>query len=371
MYISLDEKLVPGKLQDINEPVLLEGQTRKKESSRETHWKSTLNVQKYDLHQGSIRQILQEIEANPRPQKSRVDSWDSMGRSRTPSPIGKFEESSLVVVAGSDIEGVWFDYDLGFFSAILACYNNHWTLKTCPDDWWNTIARTIAQNVEENAEANKVRDFFVDHGDKKDIIINLPGKLDEVNYDWLFDQFARGIKSNIKTPGYVDQMVADFSTTGADQKISNQIMLMSSLSKYLKFQCRTLCGIPGVEMEGSLEDWQTLLKKTQDMHAMLKPILDEIDLEQWFESTLVMLQKLLDTFQGRPDVEWWSHILSWDECHGSGQRDHWSGKECNLSLNFVKPLWNNYRYGKVITNLFNFRFGKTNLAVMHFLEAID
>ena len=325
MYIKLDENLVSGKIKDINEPVVLPGQSRKEESSQANHHRSSLNVLKYALHQGSLKQILQEIEANPRPNKSRVGSLDSLDRSRTPSPIGKREESSLVVVAGSDTENVWFDYDMGFFSAILACYNNHWILKTRPDDWWNTIARTIAQNIDDNADGNRVRDFFVDHGDKKDIIVNLPGKLDEIKFDWLFDQFASGLRNNIKAPGYVDQMVAKFSTTSSNHLISNQVMLMSSLSKYFKFEGRTLCGIPGVEMEGDLQDWESLKERTKEMQTMLAPIMEDIGLKEWFVSTLTMLDKLLDTFQGKPDVEWWGHILSWDEIHSSGHRNHWSG----------------------------------------------
>ena len=43
-------------------------------------------------------------------------------------------------VIGSEGE-VFFDHDFGFFGAILACYNNHWVLKTSPDDWWNVIVR--------------------------------------------------------------------------------------------------------------------------------------------------------------------------------------------------------------------------------------
>ena len=49
----------------------------------------------------------------------------------------KMEEEFVI---GSDGE-VFFDHDFGFFGAILACYNNHWVLKTSPDDWWNVIVR--------------------------------------------------------------------------------------------------------------------------------------------------------------------------------------------------------------------------------------
>ena len=50
----------------------------------------------------------------------------------------KKEEEEVVI--GSDGE-VFFDHDFGFFGAVLACYNNHWVLKTSPDDWWNVIVR--------------------------------------------------------------------------------------------------------------------------------------------------------------------------------------------------------------------------------------
>ena len=166
----------------------------------------------------------------------------------------------------------------------------------------------------------------MDHfGEKRDIIIDLPGRLDQVNYDWLFDQFAKGIKDRIKAPGYVDKMVCKFSTSGSTQMIANQVMLMSSMNKYFKFRERTLCGIPGVNMQGTLEDWQKLEKNTKDLQKLLQSILEDIELKEWFDSTLDILQKLVKTYEGKPDKEWWGHILSWNEVHSSGDRDYWSG----------------------------------------------
>ena len=48
------------------------------------------------------------------------------------------EDTRRTFVLGSK-EPVHFGRDAGFFSTILAAYNNHWELKTCPDDWWMTI----------------------------------------------------------------------------------------------------------------------------------------------------------------------------------------------------------------------------------------
>ena len=29
--------------------------------------------------------------------------------------------------------------DIGFFDTLVTAYNNHWVLKTCPEDWWMSI----------------------------------------------------------------------------------------------------------------------------------------------------------------------------------------------------------------------------------------
>ena len=331
MYIELDHKLVPGKVKDINENVTLKGQTRKQDAD-EPFKASTLNVHKYNLRKGSMKEFLHHIEQNPiikedehDPEYSLMNGFKKLGANIKEAAGKLVSRPDTEVVAGSDVANVYFDYDFGFFSAILACYNNHWVLKTSPDDWWNVIARNVAQHVDENGEKNKVRDFFVDHQGKKTIEIFLPGRLDQIEYDWLFNQFSAAIRNNIKTPGYVDKMESNFSTTTCDQKIASQIMLMSSLQKYFDFCCSTCCGIPGVEMEGTKEDWQKLIDKTENLEKMLGPIMDEIRLGKWFDTTKAILRKLLETFEGNPDVEWWSHILSWNETYGSGAREWWSG----------------------------------------------
>ena len=65
--------------------------------------------------------------------------------------------------------------------------------------------------------------------------------------------------------------------------------------------------------------------KTENLKLMLEPIIDELGLKPWFESTLTMLRKLLKTLEGNADKDWWSHILSWDVSYGSGVDCSWSG----------------------------------------------
>jgi len=329
MYIELDHALVPRKKEDIHSRDELPG--REKDKDKERRYGDSFKLRKYELKQGNIQETFLEFEKGKLDKKAKNE--EELKRrarfSNEKNKKAKIEKDIEVDVTKCEpvigpTEEVFYDEDFGFFSAIIACYNNHWILKTSPDDWWNVIARTVAQAIDDNGDKDNVRDFFVDHDGKTDITIIVP-HLATVDYGWLFDQFSQGIRANIKTPGYVDLMQADFSTTTSNQLISSQVMIMSSMQKYFSYGFGTLCGIPGVEMKGSKEDWEKLVNKTEELEKSLEAVLKEINIGDWFTKTKNILSKLLDTFNGNPDKVWWSHILSWNQIYGSGARSWWSG----------------------------------------------
>ena len=77
-------------------------------------------------------------------------------------------------------------------------------------------------------------------------------------------------------------MEEDFTTTTPHQLISSQVMLMSSLQKYFSYSFGTLCGIPGVEMKGTFEDWEKLAEKLQSLEKLLLNVMEDIELTKWF-----------------------------------------------------------------------------------------
>ena len=196
MYIELDHNLVAGNVENINEKVVLEG---RKEEEREAVQSELWRIDKYLLNKYNISKqpvrdvLLKKESENPKvirsdslpssegsqKQQSKrrtigsvINSIRSFGRRKNVDlketmPSGEslhqqFDFSQTKthsetshereddgekqvkkeeeVVIGSDGE-VFFDHDFGFFGAVLACYNNHWVLKTSPDDWWNVIVR--------------------------------------------------------------------------------------------------------------------------------------------------------------------------------------------------------------------------------------
>merc|ERR1711962_270592 len=329
MYVELEHSLVPGNIQDINEKI--QPPDFSKGSWDEEEWKHK-RTPRYTVVKKDVMEILADKENKSRINQEQTkvksmkisqDETNALDEEKNRLGEEAADEKEMEAVVGTT-EEVYFDHDFGFFSAVLACYNNHWVLKTSPDDWWNVIVRNVAQAVDDNGEKENVRKFFVDHQGKKLIDIEVP-RLAHLDYSWLFDQFAQGIRRNIKTPGYVDVMQADFTTTTKDQLISSQIMLMASVQKYFDFCASTMCGIPGVEMIGEVKDWERLVQKTSKLEEMLQPVMNEIRLGKWFSSTLTTLGKLVDTYKGNPDKKWWSHILDWHTPFGSGARSSWSG----------------------------------------------
>ncbi|XP_046857253.1 uncharacterized protein LOC124450655 [Xenia sp. Carnegie-2017] len=128
------------------------------------------------------------------------------------------------------------------------------------------------------------------------------------------------ISKNVKVPGYVDLITADFSSSTPVQKIVSQIALMSSLQEFFEYRMCLMCGIPAVEMLGTEEDWRKLIEKLDALQNLLKPIELELCLPQnWWKLAENIFKKLLATYCGEPDCEWWSKIVS-EENFGSGFR---------------------------------------------------
>ena len=78
-----------------------------------------------------------------------------------------------VATLGSD-GMVYCHKDDGIFSAVLAAYNNHWKLRTSPDDWWFCVVKKVSVAIDEHAEKPAVRNLFVNHEGKKTLSVSVP-----------------------------------------------------------------------------------------------------------------------------------------------------------------------------------------------------
>ena len=229
------------------------------------------------------------------------------------------ESKELVAAVGSE-EAIYSIGDCGLFAAVLTAYNNHWKLRTSPDDWWFCVIKRVACAIDRNAKKEPVRRMFVDHEGKKTIEVVVPDtSIYTVDYSWFFDQISKEVQANIKVPEFVDGMTSDFSTTTAVQKIVSQITMMTSVQEYFRFCMNCLCGISAVEMLGTEDDWSKLKSKLKVLRTLLEPIENDLDLStEWWDAVEKVFSNLLATYQGSALSEWWSQIMSFKNVRECG-----------------------------------------------------
>ena len=215
--------------------------------------------------------------------------------------------------------------DYGLFNAIYECYNNHWGLKTVPDDWWHTIIRTVAMAIDDHSKQEEVRKHFVNHEGKKRLVVYVPSQR-TIDYPKFFRQMTDLIQSNVKVENYVDTIRSNFTTSTETHRISSEITIMSSMQEYFEYVSSMMCGIPFVDMEGTEEDWEKLKSKLGDLKKMLQPIHTSIGLtEEWWSKVDEICDKLIETYRGNGDKEWWSRIFSGGKWFGSGGQTTYDG----------------------------------------------
>merc|ERR1719348_1042744 len=145
------------------------------------------------------------------------------------------------------------------------------------------------------------------------------------------------IKRHIKTPNYVELMTSDFSTSTKTDKIITSINTMNSIQVFFRYRMGLGCGIPAVTMRGTEKDWKNLLLKIEDLEKLVHPIQEQINQSlpsNWWSNIKTISQKLLETYQGRPDLDWWYNIILKTEATGwrqwgSGGREKYKYEATN------------------------------------------
>ena len=182
-------------------------------------------------------------------------------------------------------------------SAVHYAFDNHLPLSLSPDTVWNVITQGFAEHVQQNSE--ELRHHFVDHEGTEVIRVRR-------------DSFAKGSPDNDwlsvfgehsdEIAGFIGEkqrqmLVCNFSTTTPTDLASSQITMMGAMSEYFDYKVRTMCGFPSITLEGTQQDWQKILQKTQ--------ALSEYDLEWWTEQLCPLLQNIVDTFDEGLDRDFW------------------------------------------------------------------
>lgn len=233
-------------------------------------------------------------------------------------------QRKIAATIGSEA-AVFFGYkdqSYGLKDAVIAAYNNHWGIKTVPEDWWLAFAENVSSAINRNSHKETVRKF-VDGKNEESIEIHVNAYWN-IGREPIFDTISKKVAERVKVPELLEALTADFSTTTPLQRVISQANFLAMPKRKLKVQARLCCGISHLEMDGTSEDWSRLLVKMKQVKKVLDPINNEIGLtEIWWGAVKLVFQNLLEAYEGEPNHFWWSKILH-KEPWGSG-RDIFTG----------------------------------------------
>ena len=192
-----------------------------------------------------------------------------------------------------------------FFKCMVQAYAGHHSVILSPDIIWNVIAQGFSQHVNNNPEA--LRDRIVYH-EKGKITLSVITKEDlhspNVKWDELLNTFDNMIAESTKD-NLADVMRADFSTTDKTARIVSQMTLMSSVKAFFDYSVIYIsCGIPNITIEGTTDDWEKVLNKTQQLR--------KYNLDWWVGDLVPILNEFINASKGNVNKVFWRNIVKKD-----------------------------------------------------------
>ncbi len=212
-------------------------------------------------------------------------------------------DESLHNVVSSSFAGKKLSWERSdvLYGCFLQCYAEHRPIVLSPDIIWLVINQQLAKHIAGNAET--FRSIIVSHEGQLDIAIESNTDILTENADWsaILEGFYNQIDAKT-LDGIAKDFVADFSTTGTDERIASVATLMKGVESYFKYIVyHMICGIPSVTLTGTPDDWKQLLQKCD--------ILKKFGLTTWYRWLKPILSEFIRAAEGHPHLAFWKNTV--------------------------------------------------------------
>ena len=212
-----------------------------------------------------------------------------------------FSDWEPEIVANS-FAGVDNLYDIGedvVFQMLLKAWCQHRPVVLSPDAVWLIICQQFSHYVNERPE--EFRSLLVNHEGKKELKVETALPLDQADWPGLVAGFTSEI-AKYTNNDIATTLVADFSTTGTDERIASEVTLMDVVKPYFDYTViYAVCGIPSFTLTGTPADWRKVLEKTQALEAF--------GLGWWTSELEPLLEEFVKAAEGHPDYWFWKDIV--------------------------------------------------------------
>lgn len=150
----------------------------------------------------------------------------------------------------------------GFIWSAYHAYSDHHHLIIRPEDVWFAILTQMSFYI--NANAEKLRTFFVAHEGQKEleVISNV------ADFGRMAQDMTDLIAKNVVDPGLRDWVMPSFSTTIDCDRIVGAVLFMGAMQKYFSYRMTITCGIPSVTLLGEADDWREMLGRLDKLELL-------------------------------------------------------------------------------------------------------
>jgi len=202
----------------------------------------------------------------------------------------------------------------GMIKALHTAYQSHYALKLSVSDFIVLIGQGLGQHISKNSES--LRNAFVDFSGKQQIKIRRDEFILGRDNDWstVFGEFADQVKSQVKGDVY-DILIDDTSVATPVTRIVSEIAILDAFKSYFEYSVVTECGIPQITLDGTPDDWKSLLNKVNKLNDLNKN--DALGLNWWLERLVPVVEKICETgITRKADKEFWSGIYKYTGSSG-------------------------------------------------------
>ena len=192
---------------------------------------------------------------------------------------------------------------------LIYAYKNHYPITVTPDMIWILILQGFSRFMEKYE--NLVRERFVNFTGKKDLKVERldysPQSATKEVWDGIMKEFVEKIGKNVGQET-IDNLECNFSTTSPAALVTSQVSIMSAMKQYFTYKVLMAgCGISGITLEGSLQDWEKIKSKLEFLSTKalkwwtkhLIPIIDNIiATKKYYNSKGKLSKELIEFWKG-------------------------------------------------------------------------
>jgi hypothetical protein len=195
-------------------------------------------------------------------------------------------------------------------AALHGAFTEHRPVALSPDIVWLTLTWGLAQHI--NLHAEELRHHFVGHEGKVKITVRRDDFIKgspENPWPEAFTAFSERVREHIGAAAH-ELIVADFSTTGPVERAASEVVLLDAMQAYFAYEFVSLCGIPSITLEGTVEDWAGIVRRVRDWQRF--------GLDWWVPHVVPVLEQFVAAAKGNVDRGFWESIYKWQGPQGSG-----------------------------------------------------